>query len=121
MVNSLQPPCSPGSSPLNLGSALGPHDLSTVVNDITPIATSAPHIPNGIFERIERSESIASARVTPDPKWFMLAGRTFDLVGHDSNPYLTLGASALISASLSREGRTNPKTSPTVERADFRR
>jgi hypothetical protein len=73
MVNLLQPPCSPVSSLLNLGSALGPHDLPTVVNDITPIAASAPHIPNGI-ERIERSENIASVRVTPDPKWFMLAG-----------------------------------------------
>jgi hypothetical protein len=102
MVNSLQPPCSPGGSLLNLGSALGPHDLPTVVNDITPIATSAPHIPNAIFERIERSEHIASVRVTPDPKWVMLAGQTFDLVCHDSNPCLTLGASALISASLSR-------------------
>jgi hypothetical protein len=35
------------------------------VNDVTPIATSAPHSPNGIFERIERSENIR--RVTPDP------------------------------------------------------
>ena len=52
------------------------------MNDITPIATSAPHIPNGIFERIERSENIASARVTLDPKWFKLAGRTFDLICH---------------------------------------
>ena len=60
--------------------ALGPHDLPTAVNNITPTATSAPHISNGIFERIERSENIASARVTPDPEWFMLAGRTFDLV-----------------------------------------
>jgi hypothetical protein len=65
MTNRLQPACSPGSSLLNLGSALGPHDLPTVVNDITPIATSAPHSPNGICERIERSENIR--RVTPDP------------------------------------------------------
>jgi hypothetical protein len=64
MVNSLQPRCLPGSSLLNLGSALGPRDLLTVVNEITPIATPAPHIPNGIFERIERSENIASARLT---------------------------------------------------------
>src|ERR1700722_5336690 len=42
MVNSLQPPCSPDSSLLNLGSTLGPHDLPTVVNDKTPIVTSAP-------------------------------------------------------------------------------
>ena len=79
------------------------------MNDITPIATSAPHIPNGIFERIERSENIASVRVTPDPKWFMLAGRTFDLVCHDSNPCLTLGASAFISASLSRTAASRPQ------------
>ena len=52
----------PGSSLLNLGSALGPHDLPTVVNDITPIATSAPHIPNGIFERIERRTGQAIER-----------------------------------------------------------
>ena len=65
MTNRLQAACSPGSRLLNLGSALGPHDLPTVVNDITPIATSAPHSPNGIFERVERSEDIR--RVTPDP------------------------------------------------------
>ena len=67
---------------------------------LTAIATSVPHIPNGMFEPIKQSENMASVRVTPDPKWFMLAGRTFNLVCHDSNPCLTLGASALISASL---------------------
>src|ERR1700722_20909854 len=109
MTNRLQPACSPGSSLLNLGSALGPHDLPTVVNDITAIATSAPHIPNGIFERIERSENIASVRVTPDPKWFMLAGRTLNLVCHDSNPRLTLGASAVISASWAGTAASRPQ------------
>jgi hypothetical protein len=35
---------------------------------------------------IERSENIASSRIAPDSKSFMLAGRTFDLVCHDAKP-----------------------------------
>ena len=59
MVNSLQPPCSPRSSLLNLGSALGPHDLPTVVNDIAPIATSAP---DDLKWLLDRADKLASDR-----------------------------------------------------------
>jgi hypothetical protein len=59
MVNSFQPPCSPGSILLNLGSALGPHDLPTVVNDITPIATSAP---DDLKWLLDRADKLASDR-----------------------------------------------------------
>jgi hypothetical protein len=107
MVNSLQPPCSPCSSLLNLGSALGPHDLPTVVNDITPIATSTPHIPKASSSASNEAESIASVRVTPDPKWFMLAGRTLDLV------YLT----AILARRLARSLSSRPAC-PARRRAD---
>jgi hypothetical protein len=70
------------------GSVLGPYDRPNFQNDIAPIAAPSPNIRNGFFKSIERSENIASARITPDPKWFMLAERTFDLLCHDAKPCL---------------------------------
>ena len=84
MVNSLQPPCSPGSSLLNLGSALGPHDLPCVQNDIAAIAAPPAHVTYGFLERIERSKNIASMRITLNTKSLVRAGRTFDLSCHDN-------------------------------------
>jgi hypothetical protein len=79
----------PSPAHLTFGSVLGPYDRPNFQNDIAPIVATSPNIRNCFFKSIERSENIASVRITPHPKWFMLARLTLDLVCHDTKPCLT--------------------------------